>query len=80
MNYKASHSRFSFELITTICGISGAIFLSEGNNLAAQCFFCLSNPLLAITSWVSGAKTTAFLFLLYWIFSIRGVLLCLGAV
>ncbi|AKB47410.1 hypothetical protein MSKOL_1633 [Methanosarcina sp. Kolksee] len=80
MNCQASHSRFSLEVLTTICGLSGAIFLSEGNNLAAQGFFCLSNPLLALTSWTAGAKTTAFLFLIYWIFSIRGVLLCLGAI
>ncbi|WP_048102803.1 hypothetical protein [Methanosarcina barkeri] len=76
----ASHSRFSVEILTTVCGLSGVIFLSEGNNLAAQGFFCISNPLLAITSWTAGAKTTAFLFLIYWLFSIRGVLLCLGVI
>jgi len=73
-------TRLSSDLITTICGISGVIFLSEGNNLAAQGFFCISNPMLALTSWKAGSKNTAFLFLLYWAFSIRGVLLCLGAV
>mgnify|MGYP001186302305 CR=1 FL=1 len=78
MNYQASHSRFSIELLTTICGLSGVILLSEGNTLVSQGFFCISNPLLALTSWAAGAKTTAFLFLIYWAFSIRGVLLCLG--
>ena len=61
-----------------LLSVEGAIFLSEGNHLVAQVFFCVSNPLLALTSWTAGAKTTAFLFLIYWIFSIRGVLLYLG--
>lgn len=78
MNCQASHSHFSIELLTTICGLSGVILLSEGNTLASQGFFCISNPLLVFTSWAAGAKTTAFLFLIYWFFSIRGVLLCLG--
>lgn len=80
MNYQAPHSKFSLEVLATICGLSGSIFLSEGNTLAAQGFFCLSNPLLAITSWTAGAKTTAFLFLIYWVFAIRGVLLSLGVI
>lgn len=78
MNHQASHSMFSFEILTTICGISGALFLSEGNNLIAQGLFCISNPLLAYAAWKTGTKNTAFLFLVYWAFSIRGVLICQG--
>lgn len=80
MTFQTSRTQYHIELITIACGILGTISLSEGNNLLAQEFFCISNPLLAYAAWKTGSKNTAFLFLVYWVFSIRGILLCLGAV
>lgn len=68
----------SSEIISTLCGLTGVIMLSEGNVILSQSLFCVANPILAFSSWKAGAKSTAFLFLIYELFSIRGVLICLG--
>ena len=60
-------------LILTIIAIIGAIFVSLGRPLAANMFWMISNPLMAIYNYKISEYEMSFMFIIYSVISIIGI-------
>jgi len=73
-------SLLRFDVLSAALGLSGSYYLSVGNNLLAQVFFCMANPILAGLALKNKSYPSALLFSAYEYFAFVGILKCLGVV
>lgn len=55
-------------------GIMGASFVSSGDSLMANMVWAISNPVLILYNLIKKEYEQAFMFSIFWILSIRGVI------
>jgi hypothetical protein len=68
------------DLISAALGLTGSYYLSAGNSLLAQGFFCLANPILALVAWKNKSYPLILLYTAYEYYAAVGVLRLQGMI